>query len=133
MSFTRSGSLSHLKIRRSSNGCVYVSCRSFIKTSLADRVVSGIDDIEPVQRGIRNRERRSDPERHGRGNCRSSGSNDVEGAGAYAVTLVVAAVNAYLFEWLYARSSFRRLFGLSDALCDRRPSRLEVDRRPLAP
>ena len=35
-------------------------------------------------------------------------------AGAYAVTFVVAAVNAYLFESLYARSGFRPLFGLSD-------------------
>lgn len=41
ISFTRSGSLSHLKIRRSPNGCVYVSCRNSIKTSLAGRVVPG--------------------------------------------------------------------------------------------
>jgi len=39
-------------------------------------------------------------------------------AGAYAVTVLVAAVNACLFEFLYPQSWFRRLFALpAEAIC----------------
>jgi apolipoprotein N-acyltransferase len=34
--------------------------------------------------------------------------------GVYVVTVIVAAVNAYLFEWLFAWPAFRRLFALPD-------------------
>jgi apolipoprotein N-acyltransferase len=43
--------------------------------------------------------------------------------GVYVVTVIVAAVNALLFEWLYALPAFRRLFGLPEAP---RPTRWPV-------
>jgi apolipoprotein N-acyltransferase len=41
--------------------------------------------------------------------------------GAYAVTMVVAAVNALIFELLYSRPGLRKLFDLPEAVAPRRP------------
>src|SRR5437870_3042240 len=41
--------------------------------------------------------------------------------GAYAVTFVVAAVNALVFELLYSRAGFRRAFVLPEIIASRRP------------